>query len=153
MAELVYLSGKMGGLLVSEVLDMRRKAAALCEKFGLGYYDPAASEGLEQLDPTSKIDLGMDYETMKAYVAKDDSNLDRCTVILVLTGDVCSDGTWWEIARSYYKLNIPIVVVAPRRASGELMGFTNVKTPYIFETLEGALVFIRYGLNREGHNG
>lgn len=150
MVETVYLSGKMGGLIVRDVLAMRAKAVELCKKLGLSWYDPAASEGLEALDPDGKIDLSIDYNTMVEYVRKDDGNLDSCTVVLVLTGDTCSDGTWWEMARAYYMLSIPIVLVAPKRATGELMGFSNVKTPYIFETLEGALVFIRYGMNKEG---
>lgn len=150
MAERVYLSGKMGGLVVADVLASRGEAKYHCERFGLEYYDPADSEGLECLHPSSKIDLAVDHYTMGQYVEKDESNLDKCTVCLVLTGDTPSDGTWWEMARAYYHLKIPIVMVAPRRLHEQLMGFSNIKLQYFFDTTEAAIVFIKHGLNKEG---
>lgn len=149
MDQRVYLSGKMGGLIVGDVLSSRAEAKYHCDRFGLGYYDPADSEGLERLDPAAKIDLSIDYVTMSGFVRKDETNLDKCTVCLVLTGDTPSDGTWWEMARAYYYLKIPIVMVAPKRLHETLMGFSNVKLNYFFETTEAAIVFIKHGLPKE----
>lgn len=142
----VYLSGKMGGLTPLDVIRMRGDAKFICDRLGLDYYDPAGDEGLEFMDPYHVIDSGVDMETMAGYVSKDEGNLDKCTVCLVLTGDTPSDGTWWEMARAKYVLKIPIIMVAPKRAHHAIVGFSNFHADKIFETTEGALAYIRYGL-------
>lgn len=140
----VYLSGKMGGLTSGEVQEMRAQAKFHCNRLGLGYYDPAEHEALPK-DLTRTIDMGVTEGQMRTYVESDEGALDHCTSILVMTGDAPSDGTWWEMARAYYRLHIPIVMVAPRRLRGSLMGFSNIKlSPRIFETIEGALVYLKH---------
>lgn len=150
MGERVYLSGKMGGLVVGEIVDKRLEARRICTKLGLEYFDPAEREGLYEMPREKLIDMTVSRNTMEDFVNADEKGLEICSVILVLTGDTPSDGAWWEIAKAHYKMGIPVVMVAPRRDREEIMGFSNIKIPYIFSTIEGALVFIKYGLNKTG---
>lgn len=141
----VYLSGKMGGLSVGEIVDKRLEARRVCEKLGLDYFDPAEREGLYAMPKDKVIDTGVSRSVMEDFVYQDEKGLDTCTVLLAMTGDVPSDGAWWEMCKSYYELKIPIVMVAPKRDREQIMGFSTVKIPHIFSTIEGALVFIKYG--------
>lgn len=136
----VYLAGKMGGRPSSEVLAERDRAIAACEARNLAYIDPAFNEGLQ--DTLAPVDLQSTYLTMKNYVAKDEYAISQCQALLVLTGDTPSDGTGWEMGLAHFKLHIPVVMVAPKRASGQLMGFGNIKADAIFATVEEAVEFI-----------
>jgi len=135
----VYLAGAMGGRLGSEVLTERAHATQVLEENGVEVYDPAAGEGI---DPALPVDLQMSYLQMKNFVAKDEFAIRNSHVLLVLTGDRSSEGTAWEMGLAHFELGIPVVLVAPKRASGQLMGFSNIKADAIFATVEEAAAFI-----------
>lgn len=135
----VYLAGAMGGRMGDEVLRERFVATSLLEEADIEVYDPAANENV---DPHKIIDLKLDYLTMKSYVAKDEYAIRCSDVLLVLTGDKSSEGTAWEMGLAHFALGIPVIVVSPKRAAGELMGFTNIKADAIFRTIEEAVSFI-----------
>lgn len=138
----VYLAGAMGSRIIKDVLTERHEAVSACKKVGLDWYDPAESEGLEKLDVTRDIPINYDRKTMERFVRKDEKALDRCSVLLHLTADRLSDGSSWEMARAYYWLHIPIVLVSPLRASGKLMSFSSIKADAIFAIVEEAAEFI-----------
>ncbi len=135
----VYLAGAMGGRMGSEVLEERYHATQLLEAADIEVYDPAANEDVYA---GKIIDLRLDYITMKNYVAKDEFAIRNSHVLLVLTGDRSSEGTAWEMGFAHYEVGIPVVLVAPRRVAGELMGFSNIKADAIFATVEEAVDFI-----------
>lgn len=135
----VYLGGRMGGRLGAEVLSERKHAVECCISWDLEPIDPAIGEGI---DPNKQVDLSMDYLTMKSFVTKDEQALRTCNVMLVLTGDTPSEGTGWEMGFAHYVLHLPIIMVAPKRVSGTLMGFSNMKADAIFSTVEEAVEFI-----------
>lgn len=135
----VYLAGKMGGRLGRDVLDERSRARYFCELNGIAYIDPAQTENV---DPDKVVDLRMDYVTMKNFVAKDEYAIRHCDALLVLTGDTPSEGTGWEMGLAHFALGIPVVMVAPKRAAGDLMGFSNIKVDAILPTVEEAAKFI-----------
>lgn len=136
----IYLSRKMGGRPSLEVLKEGWDIWTLCDQLGMEAVDPAHGEGLsETMEP---ITLNADYNTMKRYVAKDDYALSTCDVYLCCTGDTPSDGAWDEKGQAQYKLKIPVVLIAPKRASGQLMGYANIKADAIFATAEEAVAFI-----------
>lgn len=135
----VYLAGKMGGRLGRDVLEERARAIAACKANDIYAIDPARNE---HIDPEKVVDLKMDYLTMKAFVAKDEYAIRCVDVLLVLTGDTPSEGTGWEMGLAHFELRIPIIMVAPKRAAGELMGFSNIKVDAIFPTVEEAAEFI-----------
>lgn len=139
----VYTAGRMGGRMGWEVLDERARAREALEAWDLEVYDPATDEGI---DPNSPVDLRMDLETMKRYVSKDEYAIKHCDVLLVLTGDTPSEGTGIEIGLALY-LGMPVVLVAPKRVTGALMGFWNVKADAICSTMDEAaqLISENYG--------
>lgn len=149
MKERVYLSGKMGGLPVGEIVTTRLEARRLCDQMGLEYFDPAEKEGLYEMPKDKVIDMGVSRKTMETFVHDDEAGLDDCSVILVMTGDTPSDGAWWEMCKAHYDLRIPVIMVAPKREKELVMGFSNIKADGIFSTLEGALVYIRYGMRED----
>lgn len=144
----VYLAGAMHGRTVGDVLDERDLAQRLCRLYGLTFYDPAYDEGLDKLPRNFVIDMRPNINRMKWYVKKDDTNLDRCKTLLVLTGDTSSSGTGWEMGRAYYKLRIPIFAVAPKMHHGYLVNFTTVKATVLAETTEKAISLIKTYLGR-----
>lgn len=135
----VYLAGKMGGRPGKEVLEERERARAACSALGIQYIDPAQNENVNPMDI---IDLRMDYTTMKNSVAKDEYAIRHCDALLVLTGDTPSEGTGWEMGLAHFGLGIPVVMVAPKRVAGELMGFSNIKVDAMLATVEAAVYFI-----------
>lgn len=138
----VYISLAMHSRTVKEVLEQTASAKALLEMHGLTYYCPTDDEGLEKLKPEDIIDIKPDLELMEHYVKKDDSNLDRCRMLLVLTGDKASSGVLWECARMFYLNRRPIVLVAPKMFNRKLVNFTTVKADWIRPTQEQAISLI-----------
>lgn len=134
----VYLAGKMGGRLGRDVINERAAAAFACADSGLQYVDPAAGEGIEQ---DRVVDLSMDYLQMKSFVEKDEYAVRGCDALIVLTGDTPSEGTGQEIALAHF-LHKPIVMVAPKRRRGELVGFWNIKASKIVDTVEEAAEYL-----------
>lgn len=136
----VYLAGKMGGRPGCDVLVERRRAKEACAGADLKCVDPAEGEIVPH--DATPIDLRLDYVTMKNFVAKDEYAIRTCNALLVLTGDMPSEGTGWEMGLAHFELGIPVVLVAPKRVAGELMGFSNIKADAIFSTVEEAAEFI-----------
>lgn len=135
----VYLSGKMAGRMGKEVIEERAYVTERLEACDIEVCDPALTE---PIDPSKPIDLKLDYTTMKSFVAKDEFGIRTSNLMLVLTGDTPSDGTWWEMGLAHFEVGIPIVVVAPKRCKEGLMGFTNIKVDAMFETVDEAVAFI-----------
>jgi nucleoside 2-deoxyribosyltransferase len=140
MGTRVYVAGKMGFRKGREVLAERAEAVTHCLSYGLDPVDPAMNEKVPNDD--SIVDTKMDYVTMKNFVAKDEYAIEHCDVLLVLTGDTPSDGTGFEMGLALYKVGIPVVMVAPKRCSGEIMGFANIKVSSLHPTIEDAVRFI-----------
>lgn len=132
----VYLAGSMNGRLGRDVLDERHQAKQICKKLGLTYYDPA---GDEVINPNAIIDTAMTRAKMAFFVRKDFRNLDRCRILVHLTGDKSSSGSAWEMGRTYYKLRRPIVLVAPRMYDKRNTNFTTILATKICPTQLTAL--------------
>lgn len=135
---------------VGEVVAEREKARKLCDFYDLTYYDPSRDEGLDELDGASLIDAKPNLELMQHYVYKDESNLENCKAILVLTGDKSSSGTAWEMAKAYYDLRIPIFIVAPKMSRGELVNFTTIKADFVCGSQEEAISLLANYLSIKG---
>lgn len=134
----LYLAGKMGGRLGQAVLEERAHAITLCEAYDMEAYDPALGEDIY---PDRIVDLAMPYERMKRFVSKDEFAIRHCDVMLVLTGDTPSEGTGLEFGLAL-SLGMPVIVVGPKRARGEIMGFWTIKADAVFGSVEEAIEFI-----------
>ena len=136
----VYLSGKMSGRTGHDVVVERQRAIELCLEHNLTPLDPGKNEHLK--DIPELVSASVTYPVMKFFVAKDVYAIDHSDVVLVLTGDTPSDGTWWEMGQAHFKTGIPVVMVAPNRCSGDIVGFSNVMVDALFPTIEEAVKFI-----------
>lgn len=134
----IYLAGKMGGRMGRDVLAERTAAKEACRAHEVAYIDPADGENIQ---PDKLVDLAMDERTMRGFVSKDEYAIRHCDALLILTGDTPSEGTGLEYGLAL-SLNMPVIIVAPKRVRGELMGFWNIKASALFETVEEAVQFI-----------
>jgi nucleoside 2-deoxyribosyltransferase len=138
----VYIAGAMHGRSVGEVLAERSRAKYFCKLNGLVYYDPSEDEHLDGLSPDTTIDSKPNIQRMQWYVEKDERAIDKCAMLLVLTGDKSSSGTAWEMGRMHFLNKRPVVVIAPKMVAGKLTNFTTIKATKIFSTQEAAIKWI-----------
>jgi len=138
-----YLSGSMGGRSVDAVRQERAIAISKLAKAGIFAVDPAASEKkLWGRKTKSKITLQFPESIINAFVIQDLWLIRRCDALIVMTGDTPSDGTWWEMA--YAKMiGIPVIMVAPQRATKSLIGWSNIQVTDIVEDLDHAVRLIK----------
>lgn len=139
----VYVAGAMTGRKVSEVLKERYYAHGLLRKAGLTFYCPAADEELEGYKPDHVISTAYNKSKMVWYVKKDLAAVAASRSVLNLNGDRMSDGAAWEMAFAIYHRQIPVYIVAPERATGLKMGFTNILVDGIFTNAEEAVKALR----------
>lgn len=142
----VYIAGAMTGRLVREVLFERRQAKYWLHAAGLTWYDPADNEGLEKRLDSEIISNAFNKRRMKKFVSKDLAAVAESRSILNLTGDLSSDGSTWEMAYAVFYRHIPVHLVAPRRATGELMSFTDVLVDGVHDYLLTAIKAIKKSL-------
>lgn len=143
MAFRVYLSGSMAGRSPDQVKAERDHASELFKKAGMMAVDPGAAEKkLWKKGKKARIALKFPRPIIDAFVKEDLWLIRRCDALLVMTGDTPSDGTWWEMAYAE-KIEIPIIMVAPRRAYGELVGWSNIKVKHIVDDLPSAIRLIK----------
>lgn len=139
----IYLSGSMAGRVAEQVREERAIATKLFLKAGIFPVDPAAAEQkLWVKKKAAKIGLQFPEKIMRAFVAQDKWLIRRCDALLVLTGDTPSDGTWREMVYAE-KIGIPVVMIAPRRLRGELVGWSNIEVPHIVDDLDSAVSLIK----------
>ena|ERR1700685_4163124 len=140
-----YLSGSMASRFVQEVQAERAEASVALAKIGVRAVDPAAAESqLWGKHVKAKISTKFRYKIIETMVKQDLWLIRRCDLLLVLTGDTVSDGTWeeWLYAQS---IGVPVIMIAPKRYKGELSGWANVTMPKgnIVPNLKAACNLIR----------
>jgi hypothetical protein len=123
------MSGSMAGRYAEEVRAERAEASAALAKIGVRAVDPAGAESqLWGKHVKSRISTKFRYKIIEAMVKQDLWLIRRCDMVLVLTGDTVSDGTWEEWVYANL-VGIPVVMIAPKRYKGELCGWANVTMP------------------------
>ena len=141
----VYLSGSMASRFAEEVKAERAEATEMLGKLGITAADPAAAESqLWGKHNKAKIQTNMKMKIMEAMVRRDKWLIRRCDIVLVMTGDTPSDGTWHEMAYAL-QLGIPVVMIAPRRCQKKnpLVGWSNILIKDIVPDLRAACRLIR----------
>lgn len=139
----VYIAGSMTGRQISYVLQERYFVRDLLTLYGLTYYDPAESEGLERCNPFTLISNSYNKKRMKKYVSKDLKAVSECRSILNITGDLPSEGSNWEMAYAVWYRHIPVHLVAPLRVKGSKMTFTNILVDGLHKDLMSAIKAIK----------
>ncbi len=139
----VYLSGSMANRLAEQVRSERELAVELFGKAGMYAVDPGASEQrLWKKGSKAKITLKFPPKIMKAFVTQDKKLIRLCDAILVMTGDTPSDGTWWEMCYAHH-IGIPVVMIAPKRVAGDIVGWSNFLADDLVNDLTSAVRLIK----------
>lgn len=132
----LYLSFSMHGRLGRDVIEQADEAKKLCKIYGVTYYCPCDDE---IIDPNKIIDTVPNMRRMQWFVTKDDTKIDVCRNLLLLTGDKSSSGTLWESGRMRYLNRRHIMLVAPKMYRKQLANFSTVKAKKIFDDVESAI--------------
>lgn len=141
----LYLSGSMQGRYTIPVKAERSLAVHALAKVGIHGIDPAAAEHkLWKPGADTRIQWATPRKIMKAMVIQDKWLIRRSDALLVLTGDSASDGTWREMCFAE-QIGIPVILIAPKRTSEELMGWSTIEVPkdHIVPDLQAAIRLIK----------
>lgn len=141
----VYLSGGMGGRVVQDVVRERELSRDLCKKYKMLAVDPGELE--RDFWKNLRIPDNMSLSIMRQFIENDKKQIRRCDVLLVLTGDKPSDGTWREMCYSE-SIGIPVVMVAKNRYEGKLVSWSNVLVTRIEPSIEKAISYINRTYNK-----
>jgi len=148
MRRTVYLSGTLSGRMYSAAAKERHQATILLLERGWDVLDPLRGRQIlstltDPMDgPETTRLLGV---TEAALVQRDEDDIARCDVLLVLTGNHASWGTafeWMLAARAYHK---PVVVVGTRSKDHP---WCKHYAGYFAETIEEAVEFLDTFLDR-----
>lgn len=135
----VYLAGRMEGRTYDECIAERNKAKRLLEEHGITVLDPLrGKEYLSGKKITREEKPG--GMSIAEIIARDKYDMKRSDLLLILTGDDTSDGTWLEFGYAKYKLDIPVVMIAPSRVGKH--GWSNYEATYIAKDLDYAINWI-----------
>jgi nucleoside 2-deoxyribosyltransferase len=132
-----YIAGTLGGRDKAEVSKERAKAVKPLRDAGWDVYDPFEDEKsqVKRLIPDNhKLD------TMRAFINKDLRKVRKCDVLIVLTGDNPTDGTWDEKCTAWSQGSV-VVLVAPLRKAGQKVSFSNLRSHYLAESIEDAVAW------------
>jgi hypothetical protein len=134
----------MSNRYVEDVKSERKRATNELAKYGIRAVDPAASEELLwDRNKRAKISAKFTRKVMTSMVDHDLFLIRRSDAILVLTGDVVSEGTLleWRYAQI---IGIPVIMIAPERLKGNFMGWVNILVPadHTFPDIKSAARFI-----------
>lgn len=132
----LYLSLSMHGRLGRDVIEQSEEAKKLCKMYGVTFYSPCDDE---IINPRRIIDTVPNRRRMRHFVVKDDTKIDVCRNLLLLTGDKSSSGTLWESGRMRYLNRRHILLVAPKMYHGQLANFSTIKAHRIFPDTESAI--------------
>lgn len=135
----VYLGGKIGGRTYWECAGERARAKQALEERGIKVINPLRGKDYLEGKTISRFEKpgGMDIAEI---IARDKYDLKRSDLLLILTGDEVSDGTWLEFGYAKYKLEIPVVMIAPTRIGQ--YGWSNHEADYIAFNLTAAVDWI-----------
>lgn len=120
----IYLGGKMDGRKLAECAKERNDAKALLEKNGFAFIDTLEIEGCKSLT----IDCTRAGFEINEIIDRDKHYLQMADALLILTGDIPTTGTWLEFGYMKYKLEKPIVVIAPKLRKKADKGYQNWTT-------------------------
>ena len=121
------------------MIEQVEEAKKFCKMYGVTFYSPCDDEDIR---PNAIIDAKPNLRRMRWFVQKDDSHVDRCLALLLLTADKNSSGTLWESARMRYLQRRHVLLVAPKMYCRQLANFSTVKATKIFNDTESAVKWV-----------
>ena len=105
----VYLGGNLNNREYNEVRKERDYIITKLRKVGIRVLDPLRNKSR---DVDGKI---LTNFSIKELIDRDKRDLQIADLLVILTGDICSDGSWLEFGYMKYKLDKPVIIFAPTR--------------------------------------
>ncbi len=149
MRRVVYLGGRIANLTYEEATAARNEIKQKLAALGWDTLDPM--RGKEILSSLSTMDEKKATEllgvTSTAIRQRDEDDVHRADVLLVLSGNTPSWGTAfeWEMA---YGMKKPIVVICGKDSPTRDHPWCKIMTSYFAETSDEAVEFINKWLDR-----
>ena len=140
---IIYLAGSIDGQKYSKIMRVRNKAKKLLERCSFKVLCPMRGrENLRKTPIMTRYNIEKVSNVYKnwGFIDRDLMDLKNSDCLLILTGDTPTDGTYLEYGYALWKLDIPIVMIAPTRIGGH--GWSNRYASYIAKDLEDAVHFI-----------
>jgi nucleoside 2-deoxyribosyltransferase len=110
----VYLAGKIDGLTLEEANQQRQEIAEKLNSFGIRCRNPlrGRSKIFNSSDTISSTSVKENNISIQEIIRRDLNDIDRCNVILVLTGDCPSFGTTGEFWYATWAAKKPTIVIS-----------------------------------------
>lgn len=140
MKRTIYLSGKLAGRSKKEVLKERKEATELLVKAGFNVFDPVS---LENNNKEKVFSTKCSLDQMRRFVVKEKLALTKCDAVLMLSGDILSEGSLLEFGFASYHCHIPVLLVSKLRKEKKLVGWSNVEAVRVVESVEEAIDYLK----------
>lgn len=128
----IYLAGGFVGRSKKEVLKEHTRANKILKLAHISVFDPLS---LEKSFSGKIFKKDHPVRKIEQFVKKEKAAMHKCDALVVLTGDTPSDGAWHEMCYFLYKLERPVVLIAPLRYQGKLVNWSNVEATYVVPDL------------------
>lgn len=149
--KIIYLAGQLTGRSKKDAIAERNQAAKLLKKAGFLVFDPLSIESSDKYKGPVFPKNPSNHD-MRIYVRKEKNAIENCHAVLLLTGDVPSDGSWLEMGFALYKCRIPVVLISKLRSSGELVSWSNVEASSVVPNMQQAVTELTRLLNLPQYN-
>ena len=139
----IYLSGSIRGKDAGEVIELFHDAKTYVEEelekseIRATVYIPIRGRQVCEQKGTWQPNY-----SLKEIIARDENDVRNSDMVIILTGDNVSDGTWLEFGLAHYECKIPVIMVSPKRKKGELFSWSNDKATFIGESLVECVLWI-----------
>jgi hypothetical protein len=129
----IYLGGSLRGREYNECKRERDYIIDRLKKEGIKILDPLRGKA----SLTDKVLDNIEEFTMKELIGRDKKDLQEADLLFLYTADRCSDGSWLEFGYMKYKLDKPVVLLAPNRKGK--MSWSDFEADAVYGDLEEAL--------------
>lgn len=134
----VYLAGGMMGRSKKTVVAQRKRATTLLTQAGFTVFDPVSVEK-EAASTSGIFPRDHSIDTMRDIVQTEKAAIQHCDAMIVLTGDLVSEGSFTEMAYALYACKIPVILVSKLRACGKLVNWGNIEATVVVPSLTQAV--------------
>lgn len=135
----LYLSGSLDGRTKQEIEKEHRPVRKAVLKMNWKFFDPFLKERrmISHIVTVDRTRMLMEEIVHIDKVAIKDSD-----ILLVLTGDISSKGTFLEIGYARYHLVMPVVAIAPIHAAGRHTSWLSTEVDYVARDYKESLKMI-----------
>jgi len=133
----VYLGGSLNGRDYNECKQERDYITEKLEEEGIIVLDPLRGKAHFKNKNISVRKEKNSPISMAELIGRDKKDLQESDLLFLYTADKCTDGSLLEFGYMKYKLDKPVVLLAPKRKGK--MGWSDCEADAVYGNLEEAL--------------